>query len=421
MTNNFGFVPSLIPQLADLRPLNDDAAGVAPANPSDFFDLLSGVKISINLLGLTVEFTSANTFDIVENGGTRSGTYTYQHTGAQTAELKLVLDNGDSYEADLEFISATTVRAEFSVPGGLLPIPLNIPIPLIDQPDDTATPDTAPTPMGTAGDDNLPGTPGADVLEGLGGNDALFGYAGDDTLRGGAGNDTLNGGPGADVLDGGPGSDHVFYLSSERGVLVRLHDARGVRFGEAEGDTLTGIEHLTGSSFNDILAGDGENNTINGEGGDDTLYGGPEGGDDIMNGGDGDDRIFGGKGDDTLTGGEGNDLLKAGAGDDTLIADGNDMDVLYGGDGKDRFQFFPSNLGGGTIADFADGEDVIDLTAFSGIASVDDLKDNIVSLGGNVRIELKGTDSLGADYLTTIILSDFDVADLDNSDFIFLA
>ena len=119
-----------------------------------------------------------------------------------------------------------------------------------------------------------------------------------------------------------------------------------------------------------------------------------------------------GRGNDTLTGGEGNDLLKGGPGEDTLIADGNYMDVLYGGPDRDTFRFFPSDLGGGSIRDFSDGEDVIDLTEFTGINSMDDL--DIVSHGDNVLIEVSG-----ADYLTTIILPDFDVSNLDNSDFLF--
>ena len=79
---------------------------------------------------------------------------------------------------------------------------------------------------------------------------------------------------------------------------------------------------------------------------------------------------------------------------------------------SDTFRFFPSDLGGGSIKDFTDGEDVIDLTEFTGINSMDDL--DITSYGDNVRIELSGTD-----YLTTIILSDFQESNLDNSDFMF--
>ena len=253
---------------------------------------------------------------------------------------------------------------------------------------------------------------GDDVVTGNAAANSLEGGAGNDILHGLGGNDTLNGGPGADTLDGGPGSDTASYQNSGAGVLVRLHDARAVKLGDAEGDTLTDIEHLVGSEFNDTLAGDGEDNILEGRNGDDVLYGGPAGGDDTMSGGNGDDRVFGGRGNDILTGGEGSDYLKGGPGEDILIVDGNDMDVLYGGPDQDTFRFFPSDLGGGSIGDFTDGEDVIDLTEFTDINSMDDL--DIISHGDNVQIEVPGTD-----YLTIIILSGFDVANLDNSDFLF--
>ncbi len=257
----------------------------------------------------------------------------------------------------------------------------------------TGTADENPI-TGTAGNDNLPGTAGADTMNGLAGDDKLYGS------------------PGADRLDGGLGADTASYLDSGVGVLVRLHDARAARYGDAEGDTLVGIEHLVGSRHNDTLAGDGEDNRLDGADGNDVLYGGPAGGDDMMYGGNGDDRLFGGRGNDTLTGGEGVDYLKGGSGEDVLIVDGDDMDALYGGPGRDTFRFFPSNLGGASIRDFSDGEDMIDLTEFTGINSMDEL--DIVSHGDNVRIELSG-----ADYLTIIILSDFDINNLDSSDFLF--
>ena len=260
--------------------------------------------------------------------------------------------------------------------------------------------------------ENVIGSDYGDVLWGDGGANRLDGGEGSDELRGNDGADKLYGGAGADMLNGGPGDDYAYYTNSGVGVLVRLHNARAVKYGEAEGDTLTGIEHLVGSEYNDTLAGDGEDNILEGRNGDDVLYGGPAGGDDEMYGGNGDDRIFGGKGNDILTGGEGNDYLKGGPGEDTFIVDGDDMDVLYGGPGQDTFQFFPSNLGGGSIRDFNDGEDVIDLTEFTGINSMDDL--DIVSHGDNVRIEVSGSD-----YLTTIILSDFDINNLDATDFLF--
>ena len=398
-------------------PNNDD--DFAPADVADFYLSVAGVIIDIDIpLADTLEFKSEDDFELVLPGETITGKYSYQKTGSNSAKLEV--DAGDiQLTIELEYVSHTKVAAKFDLNG----LSATVNIDLQDRSDETpagsgnvATGSVTFT--GTTDDDSLPGSSAADILNGLEGDDVLEGLAGDDVLNGGPGDDTLVGGAGADMLDGGAGGDTADYSTSPRSVLVRLHDARAVRFGDAEGDTLTGIEHLTGSKYNDILAGDGEDNILKGEDGDDTLYGGPAGGDDEMHGGNGDDRIYGGKGNDTLIGGEGNDLLKGGAGDDTLVIDGNAMDVVHGGPGDDTFVFSPSNIGGATISDFTRGEDVIDLTAFTGISSVEDLEDNMLSLGGNGRIELSGTQD-GAEYLTTIILTGFDVANLDNSDFMF--
>ncbi len=407
------------------------ARGFAPADQDVFHQAVAGQKLSV--LQSTFEFTSATRFSETDGITTDSGGYTYEKTGDDTAELRLYYNDGDRSSVDLEYQSATQLTVRFTLPDGrAVTETIQIQAPPDDntEPGNTGTGSGANTQSGTSRADTLTGSAGADIIDGVSGNDILEGLAGDDrlnggagddrleggagndTLQGGAGDDTLNGGPGADMLDGGAGSDVASYEDSARGVLVRLHDARGVKNGDAQGDTLTGIEHLVGSRYNDTLAGDGGDNILRGEDGDDTLYGGPAGGDDRMYGGNGDDRIFAGKGDDTLTGGAGVDVMKGGPGEDVLVVDGNDMDILYGGPDDDRFQFFPSDLGGGIIRDFTNGEDVIDLREFSGISSVNDL--DIVSVGNNVRIDLAG-----ADYLTTIILSDFDSANLDNADFMF--
>lgn len=265
--------------------------------------------------------------------------------------------------------------------------------------------------IGTEVSERLTGTSRADTIKGRAGEDRLYGKDGNDILYGEEGNDVLEGGPGADILDGGPGGDYAYYLESKAGVLVRLHD-NTARFGDAEGDVLISIEHLEGSEYNDTLAGDGGNNLLSGGGGDDTLYGGPAGGDDNMYGGPGDDRIFGGKGDDRLIGGEGIDIVNGGPGEDWFVIEGDDMDILRGGADNDRFEFSPSKLGGAIIRDFTNGQDRIDLTGFADINSINDM--DITSIGRNVRIDLSGSD-----YLTTIILSDFNVNNLDNSDFLF--
>ena len=385
-------------------PNHDD--DFAPADVADFYLSVAGIVIDIDFLVVdTLEFKSEDEFELVLSGDPITGKYSYQKTSPNSAKLEVDADDVQ-LTVELEYDSHTSVTAKFTLNG----LSAEVDIELQDRSDETQDGSGSVT----TGSVTLTGMAGDDILKGSAGDDVLNGGAGNDTLNGGPGDDILIGGAGADMLDGGAGGDTADYSTSSRSVLVRLHDARAVRFGDAEGDTLTGIEHLTGSKYNDILAGDGKDNTLKGEDGDDTLYGGPEGGDDEMYGGNGDDRIYGGKGNDTLIGGEGHDLLKGGAGDDTLVIDGHAMDVVHGGPGDDTFVFSPSNIGGATISDFTRGEDVIDLTAFTGISSVEDLEDNMLSLGGNGRIELSGTD-----YLTTIILTGIDVANLDNSDFMF--
>ena len=266
-------------------------------------------------------------------------------------------------------------------------------------------------------DNRLYGRAGNDELDGLEGNDVLLGEGNDDVLDGGEGNDFLLGGAGADMLRGGAGSDWASYQLSDAGVSVRLHNGT-TRGGEAEGDTFPGavvvgytdsdgspqtvelpdIENLYGSDHADILAGDLRDNRIWGIAGDDVLYGGPGGGDDMLQGGDGNDRLYGGMGSDTLEGGAGDDLLW----------DGPDNDRLYGNEGSDVFIF---NVGHGSdrILDFTNGEDQIDLSAFN-LSGFDDLTAS--SESNNVTIDL--SEHGGG----TILLAGFDIANLDATDFL---
>jgi Ca2+-binding RTX toxin-like protein len=125
----------------------------------------------------------------------------------------------------------------------------------------------------TAGD-TLTGSAAANSLNGQGGNDRLSGEGGIDFLIGGAGNDVLTGGSGGDTLQGDAGSDTASYRGSSAAVSVdlQLGSASG---GDAAGDTLSGIENLTGSVFADSLNGDSGNNILNdgGNGAADTLIG----------------------------------------------------------------------------------------------------------------------------------------------------
>ena len=163
---------------------------------------------------------------------------------------------------------------------------------------------------GAAGDDSILGEAGADTLAGAAGNDRLYGGAdndqlfggidndyldggaGVDALFGGTGRDTLAGGDGADSLFGGQGVDFADYSGSNAAVQVNLSDSAVEAGGHAAGDTLSGIEGVFGSAFNDVLTGNADAN--------------------VLDGGAGDDTIAGGFGSDSITGGAGNDVIDAG-------------------------------------------------------------------------------------------------------------
>ena len=179
-----------------------------------------------------------------------------------------------------------------------------------------------------------------------------------ETLQGGGGNDLLRGGAGADKLDGGSGVDTVTYFDSVAGVQAGPGTAG--YGGDAEGDSSTGIENVTGSNIGgDTLYGDNGANVLSGWGGDDKLYGGS--GADRLDGGAGVDftsyynstaavranlaagtasggfaqgdvlgsieNVNGSSFDDTLTGSSAANALGGLAGHDTLT----------GGDGADSF------------------------------------------------------------------------------------
>jgi Ca2+-binding RTX toxin-like protein len=139
--------------------------------------------------------------------------------------------------------------------------------------------------------------------------DWIFGMGGNDTIFGGQGNDILNGGTGADELHGGPGYDYASYQCSTSGVIVSLASGYGDS-GDAEGDTLEGIENLEGSEYNDILDGNDDDNILLGMGGNDILRAGWD-----------DDYLGGGNANDILKGGGGADMLDGGAGTDTASYD----------------------------------------------------------------------------------------------------
>ena len=211
---------------------------------------------------------------------------------------------------------------------------------------------------GSVQDETLEGGPGMDRLFGRDGNDTLFGAGSEDTLFGGPGDDRLTGGTGADALDGGPGRDSAFYSASPEGVFVRLWAGDG-RGGDAEGDTLAGIENLTGSAHADTLVGDGGANRLDG--------------------GDGDDALWGNAGDDILRGGAGADTLHGQDGMDTASYEGSAVGVavrLWAGDG----------MGGD-----AEGDRLFGIEALTGSDHADTL---VGDAGGNALRGGQGDDAL---------------------------
>jgi Ca2+-binding RTX toxin-like protein len=79
----------------------------------------------------------------------------------------------------------------------------------------------------------------------------------DDALTGDGGNNVLEGGLGNNTLDGGGGFDTASYEHATAAVTVSLAVSGPQTTGGAGTDTLTNIEGLRGSSFNDTLTGNG--------------------------------------------------------------------------------------------------------------------------------------------------------------------
>ncbi len=125
--------------------------------------------------------------------------------------------------------------------------------------------------------------------------DWIFGDAGVNIINAGAGNDVLMGGAGADALIGGAGIDTAIYTWATSAVDVNLWLNAG-SLGESAGDTLSGIENLTGSAYNDALIGNDGNNILDGASGNDWLS--ATGGSDTLRGGAGNDTLLGGTGSD---------------------------------------------------------------------------------------------------------------------------
>ncbi|MFN4014604.1 MAG: hypothetical protein ACK4JB_04685 [Reyranella sp.] len=189
---------------------------------------------------------------------------------------------------------------------------------------------------GSALNDQLTGDGNANVLTGNDGNDILAGLGGDDTLNGGAGLDTAT------------------YAAALSGVSVSLALAAAQNTLGAGTDTLSSIENLTGSAYDDTLTG---SDAVN------TLLGGA--GNDVLDGGAGGDRMEGGLGNDTYYVGGGDAVVeKAGEGTDTVITRLTEYSLSAGVEnltyaGTNKFKgtgnTLDNTITGGSNADTIDG------------------------------------------------------------------
>ncbi len=252
--------------------------------------------------------------------------------------------------------------------------------------------------------ENLTGGSGNDTFTGDNNDNIFIGGAGADTLIGGDGADTLSGGLGNDNLQGGLGTDTVSYANAAGSVTVNFSTNTATGDGS---DTLSGIENILGSAFNDtfIDANANNNNTFTGGTGNDTLsYGlanvavsvnlaaGTASGRGIdvfsgienVIGGSGADSFIGDVNDNTFTGGTGNDTVDYSANAAGIIAD-----------------LSTGVAGSGTITGNGIGTDsVISMERIIGT----DFGDTLISgLGADTFVAGAGTDTISFANIATAV------------------
>ena len=248
---------------------------------------------------------------------------------------------------------------------------------------------------GDKDNDTITGGPGDDLIRGGKGDDSLDGGEGRDMIRADLGDDWIFGSEGDDYIDGADGIDVVNYGNSPEPVTIDLSSVGVVipgTGGYADGDILVNIENIDGSPHNDVISVADDWETLIEHG--------------VWAGG-GDDELWGFRG-DYLNGGEGDDYLN--------LQEGG---VGVGGPGADTFNLFGDAIEG-RIEDFNPDEgDKIRLNedGFSGVDEdgVQAMLDG--SSGDTLDLSLLG---IPDKEHTTIVLQDFDVADLTVDDFILL-
>ncbi|MBR0873144.1 hypothetical protein JQ633_22500, partial [Bradyrhizobium tropiciagri] len=248
---------------------------------------------------------------------------------------------------------------------------------------------------------------GVDTLSGVNG---VLGSRFDDTLIGsdGAQAEQFYGDAGKDNINGGGGLlDRVVYRGSPSGVTVNLATHTALD-GFGTTDTITNIEGVVGSEFNDWITGDNNDNRLVGQNGDDYLAGGA--GNDFLVGDDGVDLYANAFGTSTAFD-SGNDTLDGGVGADTMT----------GGLGRDTFVYAPGS-GADIVTDFAGGVglgDRISLVGFGGIHNVTDALAFASQVGSDTVFNFGNGDTLTLQNVTkaNLVADDFAFAPVTRSDF----
>ncbi len=190
-------------------------------------------------------------------------------------------------------------------------------------------------------------------------------------------------------LVGGDGYDTVSFDMNSASTRATVNLATGVMdFYGLNGNsvnqvigTISGVERVIGTNFNDNITGDAEDNELIGRAGSD-----------LINAGDGEDRLFGGSGNDTLFGLNDNDFLHGGLGNDSID----------GGDGVDTVSFAnavpDTALGVLTAGNFGAGVNVnLFIGNSSGVFGSDSIS-NVENLIGS-----SGNDTLSGDLGDNVI------------------
>lgn len=216
---------------------------------------------------------------------------------------------------------------------------------------------------------------GTDTISGF---ESLIGSAFNDILTGDANANTIEGGLGNDTLNGGLGVDTASYVSAGAAVTVSLATTAAQNTLGAGTDTLSGIENLIGSAFNDTLTGDDNANTLEGGLGNDALTGGLGidavsyasaaaavtvnlttttaqntigAGTDTLSGF---ENLIGSDFNDVLAGSSVGNILYGGLGNDSLDG-GLANDTLYGGAGNDKYIYSSGSGKGNDIIEDESG------------------------------------------------------------------